>query len=70
AHSGAVLASDVPMTERQFGIGGQILRQLGLTRLRLMTNAPVDRPGLSAFGLEITEHVALSTETGAQALQA
>jgi len=63
AQRGAVARGDIPMTERQFGIGGQILRELGLTRLRLMTNAPVDRPGLDAFGLEIVEHVPLKRTT-------
>jgi 3,4-dihydroxy 2-butanone 4-phosphate synthase/GTP cyclohydrolase II len=59
ARAGNIAPADVPMHERQFGIGSQILRQLGLTRLRLMTNTPVDRPGLDAFGLEIVEHVPL-----------
>ncbi len=58
--AGAIAPADVPMHERQFGIGSQILRQLGLTKLRLMTNSKVDRPGLDAFGLEITEHVPLA----------
>lgn len=58
--TGVILPSEAPMTKRQFGIGSQILRQLGLTRLRLMTNTPIDRPGLDAFGLEITEHVPLT----------
>ncbi|MCB9847889.1 MAG: 3,4-dihydroxy-2-butanone-4-phosphate synthase [Phycisphaeraceae bacterium] len=58
--AGSIAPQDVPMREREFGIGSQILRQLGLTKLRLMTNAPVDRPGLDAFGLEIVEHVPLT----------
>jgi len=49
----------IPMHLREFGIGGQILRDLGLSRLRLLTNHPKDLPGLDAFGLEIVEHVAL-----------
>jgi 3,4-dihydroxy 2-butanone 4-phosphate synthase/GTP cyclohydrolase II len=60
SNRGAVLASDIPMTERQFGIGGQILRALGLSQLRLMTDSTVDRPGLDAFGLTITERVPLT----------
>jgi len=55
----SVAPEDRPMTQRQFGIGSQILRELGLTSLRLLTNAPLDRPGLSAFGLEVAEHVPL-----------
>ncbi len=48
-----------PMHLREFGVGGQILRDLGLHKLRLLTNHPKDLPGLDAFGLEIVEHVAL-----------
>ncbi|MBI1190095.1 MAG: 3,4-dihydroxy-2-butanone-4-phosphate synthase [Tepidisphaera sp.] len=48
----------VPMPQREFGIGGQILRQLGLTKLRLITSSHRAMPGLDAFGLEITERVA------------
>ncbi len=46
-----------PMHEREFGIGGQILRDLGLTRLRILSNHPRPLPGLHGFGLEIVEHV-------------
>jgi len=47
-----------PMAHREFGIGGQILRDLGLRRLRLLTNHPRRAmPGLSGFGLEIVEQV-------------
>ncbi len=52
-------ARAVPMAQREFGIGGQILRELGLSRLRLLTNQRKELPGLDAFGLEIVEHVAL-----------
>ncbi len=52
-------ASAVPMHQRDFGIGGQILREMGLSRLRLLTNRKKEMPGLDAFGLEIVEHVAL-----------
>lgn len=52
-------ARAVPMDQREFGIGGQILRGLGLSRLRLLTNQKKELPGLEAFGLEIVEHVAL-----------
>jgi 3,4-dihydroxy 2-butanone 4-phosphate synthase/GTP cyclohydrolase II len=51
--------SDVPMEQRQFGVGGQILRALGLSRLRLMTNSPKALPNLGAFGLEVVETVPL-----------
>ena len=44
-------------TQRDFGVGGQILRDLGLTKLRLITGSKKDLPGLEAFGLEIVERV-------------
>jgi len=47
----------VPMDRRDFGVGGQILRDLGLTRLRILSNHPMKLHGLSAFGLEIAETV-------------
>ncbi len=51
-------AKAMPMDQREFGIGGQILRDLGIRRLRLLTNHPgTTRPGLHGFGLEIVEEV-------------
>lgn len=44
-------------SERYIGIGSQILRALGLRKLRLLTNHPTDFPGLEAFGLEVVERV-------------
>jgi 3,4-dihydroxy 2-butanone 4-phosphate synthase/GTP cyclohydrolase II len=46
-----------PMDARLFGVGGQILRDLGLSQLRLLTNHPKPMPGLHGFGLDIIEHV-------------
>jgi len=43
--------------QRDYGVGAQILRSLGVTRMRLMTNNPVKRVGLEAYGLEIVENV-------------
>lgn len=43
--------------ERDYGVGAQILHNLGITKMRLMTNNPVKRVGLESFGLEITENV-------------
>ena len=45
--------------ERDYGIGAQILRQEGVTRMRLITNNPVKRTGLEGYGLEVTEIVPL-----------
>lgn len=51
-------AAGLPRHMRDFGIGGQILRQLGLSRLRLISNQPASTlPGLEAFGLSIVERV-------------
>jgi 3,4-dihydroxy 2-butanone 4-phosphate synthase/GTP cyclohydrolase II len=54
---GGSSGSGVPRHLREFGIGGQILRDLGLRNLRLLTNHATDLPGLDAFGLEISERV-------------
>ncbi len=43
--------------QRDIGVGAQILRDLGITRMRLMTNHPIARIGLIGFGLEIVENV-------------
>ncbi len=43
--------------ERDYGVGAQILREMGATKLRLMTNNPVKRVGLESYGIEIVENV-------------
>jgi 3,4-dihydroxy 2-butanone 4-phosphate synthase/GTP cyclohydrolase II len=43
--------------ERDYGVGAQILRQIGVRKMRLMTNNPVKRVGLEAYGLEVVENV-------------
>ncbi|MDE6309593.1 MAG: bifunctional 3,4-dihydroxy-2-butanone-4-phosphate synthase/GTP cyclohydrolase II, partial [Muribaculaceae bacterium] len=43
--------------ERDYGVGAQILKSLGITKMRLMTNNPVKRSGLEGYGLEIVENV-------------
>ncbi len=71
-HNRAHLASDVKslthpeeagrafmMDEKDYGIGAQILRALGIHKIRLLTNKPEKRTGLKAFELEIVEVVAL-----------
>jgi 3,4-dihydroxy 2-butanone 4-phosphate synthase/GTP cyclohydrolase II len=47
---------------REYGIGAQILRDLGVRKMRLMTNNPNKYIGLSGYGLEIVERVALEIE--------
>ena len=43
--------------ERDYGCGAQMLRKLGIHKMRLMTNNPVKRVGLEAYGIEIVENV-------------
>jgi len=45
--------------ERDYGVGAQILREIGVTKIRLMTNNPKKRIGLEAYGLSIVENVAI-----------
>lgn len=45
--------------ERDYGVGAQILREIGVKKMRLMTNNPVKRIGLESYGLEIVENVGL-----------
>ncbi|MGN0309393.1 MAG: bifunctional 3,4-dihydroxy-2-butanone-4-phosphate synthase/GTP cyclohydrolase II [Bacteroides sp.] len=47
--------------ERDYGVGAQILRKLGVHKMRLLTNNPVKRVGLEAYGLEIIENVPIET---------
>ncbi|MDG2423272.1 MAG: 3,4-dihydroxy-2-butanone-4-phosphate synthase [Phycisphaerales bacterium] len=49
-----------PMDTRNLGIGSQLLRELGLSKLRLLVSKPREYPALHGFGLEIVEQVALS----------
>jgi 3,4-dihydroxy 2-butanone 4-phosphate synthase/GTP cyclohydrolase II len=50
-----------PPDPRDYGIGAQILADLGLRRIRLLTNNPAKRVGLDAFGLEIVDLEPLKT---------
>ncbi len=47
--------------ERDYGVGAQILRELGVHKMNLMTNNPVKRVGLEAYGLEISGIVSIET---------
>ncbi|MDA9275248.1 GTP cyclohydrolase II, partial [Crocinitomicaceae bacterium] len=49
--------------ERDYGIGAQILRKLGVSKMKLMSNNPTKRTGLIGYGLEITENVELEIES-------
>ncbi len=48
--------------ERDYGVGAQILRNLGVTKMRLLTNNPVKRVGLEGFGLEAVEILPVEIE--------
>lgn len=48
--------------ERDYGVGAQMLRELGVSRMRLLTNNPIKRVGLEAFGLEVVEIVPIEVE--------
>ena len=43
--------------ERDYGVGAQILRSIGVTKMRLITNNPIKRIGLEAYGLHIVENI-------------
>lgn len=49
--------------ERDYGIGAQIIRELGISKMRLMSNNPTKRTGLIGYGLEIIENVPLEIES-------
>jgi 3,4-dihydroxy 2-butanone 4-phosphate synthase/GTP cyclohydrolase II len=51
------------MDERDYGVGAQILRNLGVSKIRLMSNNPKKRAGLIGYGLEIVENVAIEIES-------
>lgn len=48
--------------ERDYGVGAQILRMLGVKKMRLMTNNPVKRVGLEGYGLTVVENVPIEIE--------
>ena len=51
------------MDERDYGVGAQILRDLGVSKMKLMSNNPKKRKGLIGYGLEIVENVTLQVES-------
>ncbi|MGZ8762986.1 MAG: bifunctional 3,4-dihydroxy-2-butanone-4-phosphate synthase/GTP cyclohydrolase II [Acidimicrobiia bacterium] len=56
----------LPIDSREYGIGAQILVDLGVTTMRLMTNNPAKYGGLDGFGLEIVDRVPLATVPNAE----
>jgi len=57
----ANLELGLPVDSREYGIGAQILVDLGITTMRLLTNNPAKYGGLEGYGLEIVERVPLQT---------
>ncbi len=53
----------LPIDSREYGIGAQILNDLGAKQLRLMTNNPAKYGGIAGYGLEVVERVALRANT-------
>lgn len=49
------------MGKKDFGVGAQILRELGICKIRLLTNHPKPRTGFIGYGLEIVENIQLDT---------
>ena len=48
--------------ERDYGVGAEILRKIGVHKMRLITNNPVKRIGLESYGLTITENISIEIE--------
>jgi 3,4-dihydroxy 2-butanone 4-phosphate synthase/GTP cyclohydrolase II len=55
----ANIAQGLPVDSRRYGIGAQILDDLGICRLRLITNNPAKYGGIDGYGLKIVGRVAL-----------
>ena len=48
--------------ERDYGVGAQILQQLGIQQMRLLSNNPIKRVGLEGYGLEVVEMLPLEIQ--------
>jgi 3,4-dihydroxy 2-butanone 4-phosphate synthase/GTP cyclohydrolase II len=56
----------LPVDNREYGIGAQILADLGATRLRLLTNNPAKYGGIAGYGLSVVERVPIVTASNAE----
>ncbi|MFN8294110.1 MAG: bifunctional 3,4-dihydroxy-2-butanone-4-phosphate synthase/GTP cyclohydrolase II [Chitinophagales bacterium] len=61
----ANLSLGLPMDARDYGVGAQILNDLGISKMRLMSNNPTKRVGLIGYGLEIVENIPLEIQCNA-----
>jgi 3,4-dihydroxy 2-butanone 4-phosphate synthase/GTP cyclohydrolase II len=59
----------LPVDSREYGIGAQILVDLGVTTMRLLTNNPAKYGGLEGFGLNIVERVGLQSNPTAHNIE-
>lgn len=57
----ANLALGFQVDERDYGVGASILREIGVSKMRLITNNPLKRTGLEAYGLTVVENIPLLT---------
>ena len=55
--------------QRDYGVGAQILRDLGVSKIKLMSNNPKKRTGLISYGLEIVENVSIEIESNKHNIQ-
>lgn len=53
------------MDERDYGVGAQILRELGISKMKLLTNNPKKRAGINGYGLEVVETVPIEIKPNA-----
>ena len=56
-------ALGLPMDSRDYGVGAQILRDLGVSKLRLLSNNPKKRAGLLGYGLEVVENIPIEIQS-------
>ncbi|KHJ38713.1 riboflavin biosynthesis protein RibBA [Pedobacter glucosidilyticus] len=59
----ANIALGFGMDERDYGVGAQIIRSLGVRKMKLMSNNPTKRAGLIGYGLEVVDNVAIEIES-------
>jgi 3,4-dihydroxy 2-butanone 4-phosphate synthase/GTP cyclohydrolase II len=59
----ANLELGLPVDSREYGIGAQILADLGASKLRLMTNNPAKYGGIAGYGLTVVERVSIVTDS-------